>query len=163
MKRSLLSVAVMAACIAACDAEPEGPREIGAFERMAAPTEGLRILATVELYGPAQRVGGGAWISLSSADGAAPELVHLLAMDPAGAKLDLYPDMQHELHAMSGPLSDEQVGAIMSATDSGEILHLVSETSLVTQPGNVIQVRFAAVDAVTDEIVYLGQVPIVRT
>lgn len=163
MKRSWFSVAVMATCIGACDAEPEGPREIGAFERMAAPTEGLRILATVELYGPAQRVGGGAWISVANADGAAPELVHLLAIDPAGAKIDLYPDFTHELHCISGPLSDEQVGAIMSASDSGEALHLISETALVTQPGNVVQVRFSAVDAVTDEIVYLGQVPIVRT
>lgn len=148
----------LSACADQADSRPVGP-----VDRALAEVEGTRVLATLELEGPSQRVGGG-MAMVFAADGDADDdldPVWFYAVDPAYLALDVYSDVDHEAHLMSLPLTDEQVGQITSATETGSALDIVLEAPIRTYGAeSTAIVRVAIIHAITGEVIPSGELPV---
>ena len=148
----------LSACANQADSRPVGP-----VDRALAEAEGTRVLATLELEGPTQRVGGG-MAMVFAADGDADDSldpVWFYGVDPTYLALDVYADVDHEAHLMSPPLTDEQVGQITSATETGSALDIVVQAPIRTYGADSTAiVRVAIIHAITGEVIPSGELPV---
>jgi len=148
--------------LSAC-ADQASTRPVGPVDRALAEAEGTRLLATLELENPTQRVGGGLAMVFAQAGDDADELdpVWLYGVDPAYLALDVYSDVDYEAHLMSPPLSDEQVGQITSATETGSAIDIVVEAPIRTYGADSTAiVRVAIIHAITGEVIPSGELPV---
>lgn len=157
--RRLLGLGLVAV-LGACDSDAGAPRSVEPLDRAADAGAGVQILATLEVSKTPTRGGGGLWVAVRSGDDDAtePTLFHFNVIDPEGSDIDVYADVTYELHALSDPLTDEQLGALTTATSNGAVLHIVSDSG-IEAPTGIAQVRFATVDDATTEIVAVGALP----
>ena len=148
--------------LSAC-ADQAGTRPVGPVDRAAVEAEGTLVLATLELEGPTQRIGGGMAMVFSQIGDTDDDLepVWFYAVDPTYLALDVYADVDHEAHLMSVPLTDEQVGAISTATQTGSALDLVLEAPIRTYGAeSTAIVRVAVVHSITGEVIPAGTIPV---